>query len=186
MKATTKFITTLMAASVLGGTVTGMVLTGGDAALAAGRGLGSAPRAVAAPTDHTLGLFTLIHNGTLTHAQARAIETAMIKQMSTNGFRNDFSDMMLSNGRAVRFMTTVLGQLITNGTVTRAQAEAVADSMNLRGMMDYGYANGSAGTGYAMMGDAYGNGSATGGYGMRPDGGGGGATASGYGMMGGF
>jgi hypothetical protein len=166
MKSTRKLITTLMAAGVLGGTVTGVVLVGGGAALAAGRGHAVTSRSAAAPHDRTVGLTQLINNGTITRAQADAIETAMIARMRADGSSTSLTRMGLSREQGLKFMSAVLSQLVTNGTISQAQAKAVTDSMTLRGMMVYGQANGFITRGYGMMDNSYGNGPASGGYGM--------------------
>ena len=166
MKANRKLITTLIAASVLGGTVTGVVLVGGGAALAAGRGHAVVSRSASAPHDRTVGLTQLINNGTITRAQANAIETAMIARMRADGSSTSLTQMGLSRAQGLSFMSAVLSQLVTNGTISQAQAEAVTDSMTLRGMMEYGQGSGSITRGYGMMDNSYGNGSTSGGYGM--------------------
>lgn len=166
MKATRKLITTLMAASVLGGTVTGVVLVGGGSALAAGHGNVVTSRGVSTPRDRNVGMTQLINNGTITRAQANAIETAMIARMRADGSSTSLTRMGLSRGQGLKFMSAVLGQLVTNGTISQAQAEAVTDSVTLRGMMDYGQASGSNTRGYGMMDNNYGNGPTSGGYGM--------------------
>ena len=170
MKVTRKLITTLVAASVLGGTVTGVMLAGGGTALAVGRGHAVAPRTAAASHDRIVGLTQLINSGTITRAQADAIETAMIDRMSASGMNGSLIRMMLSRGQGLRSMTAVLNQLVMNDTITQAQAEAVAVLMTQRGMVGYGQGNGSTTRGDGMMDNGYGNGS----------------TAGGYGMMGGF
>jgi translation initiation factor 6 (eIF-6) len=161
MKSTRKLITTLMAASVLGGTVTGVALVGGGTALAAGRGNVVAPRTASAPHDRTLGLNQMVNNGTITRAQANAIETAMIARMRADGSSTSLTRMGLSRQQGLKFMNAVLSQLVTNGTISQAQAEAVTDSVTLRGMMVYGQTSG-----YGMMDNGYGNGSTSGDYGM--------------------
>ncbi len=186
MKTTRKFITTLVAAGVLGGTVTGVALVGGGTALAAGHGPAVTSRSVSAPHDRTVGMTQLINNGTISRAQANAIETAMIARMRTNGFGTSSTWMGLSKGQGLKFMSAVLGQLVTNGTISQAQSEAVIDSMTLRGMMDNGYGNGPSSGGYGMMDNAYGNSPTSGGYGMMDNAYGNGPTSGGYGMMGGF
>lgn len=166
MKSTRKLITTLMAASVLGSTVTGVVLVGGGAAMAAGRGNVVTSRGVSAPHDRTVGLTQLINNGTITRSQANAIETAMIARMRAVSSSTSLTRMGLSREQGLKFMNTVLSQLVTNGTISQAQAEAVTDSVTLRGMMAYGQGSGTITRGYGMMDDGYGNGSTSGGYGM--------------------
>ncbi|MHB2027840.1 MAG: hypothetical protein ACYCPT_03370 [Acidimicrobiales bacterium] len=168
MKATRKIITTLMAASVLGGTVTGVALVGSGTALAAGRGHAATSRTAPAPRERTVGLSQLIKNGTITRAQADAIETAMIARMRADGFGNSLTRMGqgMSRGQGLTFMSTVLSQLVTNGTISQPQATAITDSMTLRGMFGYGQGNGTFSGGYGMMGNNYGNGPASGGYGM--------------------
>jgi competence protein ComGC len=166
MKATRKLITTLMAVSVLGGTVTGVALVGGGTALAAGHGGAVTSRIASAPHDRTVGLTQLINNGTITRAQANAIETAMIARMRAEGSSTSLTRMGLSREQGLRFMSAVLSQLVTNGTISQAQAEAVTDSVTLRGMMDYGQGSGSVTRGYGMMGNGNGNGPASDGSGM--------------------
>jgi hypothetical protein len=166
MKVTKKLITTLMAASVLGGTVTGVALVGGGAALAAGHGQAVTSRSASAPHDRTVGLTQLINKGTITRAQADAIETAMIARMRADGSSTSLTRMGLSREQGLNFMSAVLSQLVTKGTISQAQAEAVTDSVTLRGMMDYGQASGSITRGYGMMDNDYGNGPTSGGYGM--------------------
>jgi hypothetical protein len=159
MKSTRKLITTLMAASVLGGTVTGV-------ALAAGSGPAVASSITSAPHDRTVGMTQLINNGTITRAQANAIETAMIARMRADGSSTSLTRMGLSREQGLKFMSAVLNQLVTKGTISQAQAEAVTDSVSLRSMMDYGQSSGYITRGYGMMDDGYGNGSTSGGYGM--------------------
>jgi len=166
MKANKKLISTLVAASVLGGTVTGIVLVGGGAALAAGRGHVVATRSAPAPHDRAVGLTQLINNGTITRAQADAIETAMIARMRADGSSTSLTRMGLSREQGLTFMSAVLSQLVANGTISQAQAKAVTDSMTLRGMMAYGQGSGFNTRGYGMMDNAYGNGPTSGGYGM--------------------
>ncbi len=166
MKSTRKLITTLMAAGVLGGTVAGVALVGGGAAMAAGRGHAVVSRSAPAPHDRTVGLNQLVNNGTITRVQANAIENAMIARMRTNGSGTSSTWMGLSREQGLKFMSAVLSQLVTNGAISQAQAEAVTDSMTLRGMMDYGQGSGSITGGYDMMDNAYGNGPTSGGYGM--------------------
>ncbi len=166
MKANKKLISTLVAASVLGGTVTGVVLVGGGAAMASGRGHVVATRSAPAPRDRVMGLTQLIENGAITRAQADAIETAMIAQMRANGAGNTLTRMGLSRAQGLRFMSTVLSQLVTDGTITQAQANAVTDSITLRGMMDFGQGSGPDTRGYGMMDNGYANGGTSGGYGM--------------------
>ena len=167
MKTTRKIITTLMAASVLGGTVTGVALVGGGSALAAGRAHPATSRIAPALRERTVGLSQLVKNGTITRAQADAIETAMIARMTADGFGNSLTRMGqgMSRGQGLTFMSTVLSRLVTNGTISQSQATAITDSMTLRGM--FGYRQGGAFSGgYGMMGNNYGNGPASGGYGM--------------------
>lgn len=166
MKATRKLIATLMAASVLGGTVTGVALVGGGTALAAGPGHAVTSRITSTPHDRTVGLTQLINNGTITRAQADAIKTAMIARMRDDGSSTSLTRMGLSREQGLKFMSAVLSQLVTNGTISQGQAEAVTDSVTLRGMMDYGQGSGSITRGYGMMDDRYGNGPASGGYDM--------------------
>jgi hypothetical protein len=166
MKANAKLITTLVAASVLGGTVTGVALVGGGAAMAAGRGHVVAPRSTPAPHDRAMGLTQLINNGTITRAQADAIEAAMFAQMRANGAGNNLTRMGLTREQGLRFMSTVLHQLVNDGTITQGQANALTDSITLRGMMAYGQGSGPNTRGYGMMDNGYANGGASGGYGM--------------------
>lgn len=167
MKATRKIITTLMAASVLGGTVTGLALLGGSTALAAGRGHAGTSRTAPAPRERTVGLSQLVNNGTITRAQADAIETAMIARMRADGFANSLTRMGqgMSREQGLNFMSIVLSQLVTNGTISQSQATAITDSMTVRGM--FGYRQGGAfSAGCGMMGNNDGNGPASGAYGM--------------------
>ena len=152
----------------------GLLAGGGSAAALAIASPAAATDTVAAASAATWvpaygPLGSLVAKGTISQAQATVIHNGLISYMRSHwqdmrkdctGSRADHTPWMLERGGALE---TVLGQLVKNGSVTKAQASAVTKAytqwMNSHhGTWHQGYGQGDgggmmAGTG-GMMGGA--------------------------------
>jgi hypothetical protein len=144
-----KLAASLAAAAVLagGGTTAAWASTGSTTPAAAGTVAGSAS-APALPCAST-ALAALVSKGTITQAQATAIQGAMQAYM-----RDHLGDMRgYMSGRASATwagapMATVLRQMVSKGTITSAQATAITGQMRA-------YGTGASGTHAGMMGGGH-------------------------------
>jgi competence protein ComGC len=144
-----KLAASLAAAAVLagGGTTAAWASTGSTAPAAVGTVAGSAS-APAVPCA-SLALAALVSNGTITQAQATAIQDAM--QAYMRGHLGDMRDYMAGRAAATWAggpMAAVLRQLVSQGMITSAQAAAVTGQMRA-------YGAGASGTPAGMMGGGH-------------------------------
>ncbi len=161
-----KFVSTVLAVGVLGGSVAGAVLASGGIAMAAGRTVhGTTQVARDASRPYCFELSALVNAGTISQTQASAVRAAMITYMESV-LRSDGSTFQMPIGGAGGVMRTVLSSLVSNGTITQTQADAIVNSMLRHGMMgDFG-ATGGYGYGGMMGGAAFSNGTSRYGGGM--------------------
>lgn len=146
-----KLIAGLAAAGILagGGTAAAVITAGGPAAAASTVAATSSTPAV--PASSPLG--TLVANGTITQAQADAVQNALITYMRAHwqDIRDHWSastpPMLTANGP----LQTVLGQLVHNGTITQSQATAITNAVTAQVKAHWGNGPG-AGYGPGMMG----------------------------------
>jgi len=152
-----KFVSTVVAVGVLGGSAVGAVLSSGGIAMAAGRSAhGTTQIARDASRPYCFELSGLVNDGTISQAQANAVRVAMITYMESV-IKGDGSTFPMPIGNAAGVMRTVLSTLVSNGTITQTQADAIVDAMVHHGMMSGFGANGS-GYGDMMGGSAFSNG----------------------------
>ena len=146
---------------------------GGAAALAAAAPAAATSTVATASATTTVAAYgplgSLVAKGTITQAQATAIHNALISYMRSHwrdmrrdctGAGPDRTPWMLERGGP---LDTVLGQLVRNGTLTKAQASAVTSAYTQwvnahRGAAPHGYGRFGghggmmAGIGNGMMG----------------------------------
>jgi competence protein ComGC len=144
-----KLAASLAAAAVLagGGTTAAWAATGSTTPAAAGTAAASAS-APALPCAST-ALATLVSNGTITEAQATAIQNAM--QAYMRGHLGDMRGYMSGRASATWSggpMATVLRQLVSQGMITSAQVAAITGQMRA-------YGAGASGTPAGMMGGGH-------------------------------
>ena len=152
-----KFVSTVVAVGVLGGSVVGAVLSSGGIAMAAGRSAqGTTQIARDASRSYCFELSALVNDGTISQAQANAVRAAMITYMESV-IKGDGSTFPMPIGNAGGVMRTVLGALVSNGTITQTQADAIVDAMVHHGMMS-GFGTNGSGYGDMMGGSAFSNG----------------------------
>ncbi len=149
-----KFVSTVVVAGVLGGAV----LASSGIAMAAGRSAhGTTQVARDASRPYCFELFALVNAGTISQTQANAVRAAMITYMESV-LSGDGSTFQMPIGNAGGVMRTVLGPLVSNGTITQTQADAIVDAMVRHGMMSgFGTTSGS-GYGDMMGGSGFSNG----------------------------
>ena len=152
-----KFVATVLAAGVLGGAVVGAVLSSGGTAMAAGRsGHGTTQVARDASRPYCFELSALMNARTISQAQANAVRAAMITYMES-AISGDGQTFQMPIGNAGGVMRTVLGPLVSHGTITQAQADAIVNAMLQHGMRGFGTTSGS-GYGDMMGGSSFSNG----------------------------
>jgi hypothetical protein len=138
----------------------GLLAGGGGAAALATTGVPSAAAstvAVASSTSWAPGhgpLASLVAKGTITQSQATAIRNALISYLhshwqSMRGWCHGDMSAMLARGGA---LDTVLGQLVSKGTITKAQASAVTSAFTQWVQAHGGHRTGRHGDGGGMMG----------------------------------
>lgn len=138
-----KFAAGVVVAGVLaGGGTAAAVLAGSAPAMAEGTTIAAAAT-TPAPSCVPVPLQGLVGNGTITQAQATAVHDALFAYVQANrpvpGTNATASPMLAPNGA----LQTVLGQLVSNGTITEAQASAITDAMS-------SHANARVGAGFGM------------------------------------
>ncbi len=138
----------------------GLLTGGGGAAALATAGLPSAAAgtvAVASSTHWAPGhgpLASLVAKGTITQSQATAIHNGLISYMHSHwqnmrGRCHGGMSAMLARGGA---LDTVLGQLVSKGTVTKTQASAVTSAFTQRMQTHGGHRTGHHCDSGGMMG----------------------------------
>ncbi len=150
-----KLVAGLAAAGVLaGGGTAAVLITAGGAAPATTITAVSTTATVRAGSP----LAQLVANGTITRSQAAAIQNALVTYMREHrpdrGGRcagpmgNGSPWMLASHGP----LTTVLAQLVRNGTLTPSQANAVTRAFTQQMRLHWGDGPGMRGYGAGMMG----------------------------------
>jgi polyhydroxyalkanoate synthesis regulator phasin len=146
----------LAAAGILagGGTAAALAATGSTAPAAASTVAATASTPAARCTSSALA--SLVSKGTISQAQATAIQDAM--QTYMRGHLGDMRDYMDGTSGAMWTggpMAAVLRQLVSKGTITQAQATAVTQQMQADWDHGYGHGSGRGGSGAGMMGGGH-------------------------------
>lgn len=139
----------------------GLLAGGGGATALATTGVPSAAAstvAVASSTSQAPGhgpLASLVAKGTITQSQAITIRNALIgymhghwRNMRGHQWHGDMSAMLARGGA----LDTVLGQLVSKGTITKTQASAVTSAFTQWMRAHGGHGNGHHCDGGGMMG----------------------------------
>ena len=137
-----------------------LLASGGGAAALTTAGVPAAAAstaAVASSTSWAPGhgpLASLVAKGTITRSQALAIHDGLVGYMLSHwqrmrGWCHGGMSAMLARGGA---LDTVLGQLMSKGTITKAQASAVTDAFTQWVQAHRGHGTGHHGCGGGMMG----------------------------------
>ncbi len=136
MKNGTKLMAGVLTAGLLaGGGTTAAVLAGG--ATAAATAATTATSATSAPSFVPFPLQQLVDNGTITQAQATAIHNALYQYVEQHGPASGWTGTtppVLEPGP----LATVLGQLVKNGTITQAQANAITSAISAQVKAHFG------------------------------------------------
>jgi len=138
----TKLVAALAAGAILAG--------GGTAAALAAGTAQAAPSATTVAASATTAPFvcapltSLVDSGTITEAQATAVQNALFQYMSAHrpAFGSgDTAPALQPNGP----VTTVLAQLVKDGTITQAQATAITNVVQQQARAHWGNGPGASG-----------------------------------------
>jgi hypothetical protein len=140
----------------------GLLVGGGGAAAVTATGSPSAAASTVAVASSTFPmprawhgpLASLVAKGTITKSQAIAIHDGLVSYMvshrqSMRGWCHGGMSAMLARGGALE---RVLGQLVSAGTINKAQANAVSSAFTQWVQAHHGLGTGHHGCGWGMMG----------------------------------
>jgi hypothetical protein len=155
-----KLVAGLAAVGVLaGGGTAAALITAGGAAPATASPITAVSTTATVPAGSPLA--SLVTKGTITGSQATAIQNALITYMREH--RRAFGDhcagpwsdgtppMLAAHGP----LATVLGQLVTNGTIAQSQATAVTSAFTQQTKLHWADGPGMRGYGPGMMGGSH-------------------------------